>query len=188
MAAATGKAHCVTCGKEKIAYKCEGCSQNFCFNHLAEHHQALEKQLDEVEDRRNLFRETLTQQKTNPQEHPLIQQINKWERNSINKIRQTAEEARQMLVQHTTGHINNIENKLAKLTEQLKQTREENDVNEIVLNQFKQKLKQLEEELAKPPHISIREESSSFVSKISVIISSGKCLIIFKLIRKLIFK
>ena len=81
-----------------------------------------------------------------------------------------------MLVQHTVGHINTTETKLAKLTEQLRQIRGENDVNEIVLNQFKQKLKQLEEELATPPHISIREESSSFVSKISVIISSGKCV------------
>ena len=176
MAAATGKARCVTCGKQKVAHPCAGCSQNFCFNHLADHRRTLEKQLDEVEDRRNLFRETLTQQKTNPQEHPLMQQIDIWERKSIKKIRQTAEESRQMLVQHTTGHINNIETKLVQLTEQLKQTRDENDVNEIVLNQFKQKLKQLEEELAKPPHILIREESTSFVSKISVIIASGKCL------------
>ena len=175
MAVATGKAQCVTCGKQKVAYLCAGCSQNFCFNHLAEHHQTLEKQLDEVEDKRNLFRETLTQQKNNPQEHPLLQQINIWERSSVSKIRQTAEEARQLLVQHTVANINDIEIKLVKLTEQLKQTRNENDVNEIVLNQFKQKLKQLEEELAKPPHISIREESSSFISKISVIIASGKC-------------
>ncbi len=63
MAATTGKADCVTCGKEKFAYPCAGCSQNFCFDHLVDHHRTLKKQLDEVEDRRNLFRETLTQQK-----------------------------------------------------------------------------------------------------------------------------
>jgi hypothetical protein len=35
MAAATGKA--------RIIYKREGCSQTFCVNHLAEHHQTLAK-------------------------------------------------------------------------------------------------------------------------------------------------
>jgi hypothetical protein len=169
MATAAGKAHCVTCGKERVAYPCGGCSQNFCLNHLADHHQALGKQLDEVEDRRNLFRETLSKLKTNPKEHPLIQQINQWERDSMKKIRQTAEEARQLLVQHTTRHIDKIEDKLAKLTEQLKETRQEDDFNEIHLIQLEERLAQLEGELTKPPTISIREDSSSFVFKISVI-------------------
>ena len=97
MATSTNRTRCITCGKEKVAYKCEGCSQNFCFNHLADHHQALGKQLDEVEDRRNLFREILTEQKMNPQKHSLIQQINKWERDSIKKIEQTAQIARDEL-------------------------------------------------------------------------------------------
>ena len=139
-AATTGKARCVACGKEKIAYKCEGCSQYFCVNHLAEHHQLLGKQLDEVENQRNLFRQTLTEQKNNPQKHSLIKQIDQWERESIRKIRETAEEAKALLITHTTGHINNIEVELTKLTEQLKQSQQENDVNEIILNEFKQKL------------------------------------------------
>jgi uncharacterized phage infection (PIP) family protein YhgE len=174
MATATGRTHCVTCGKERVTYPCEGCSQNFCLNHLADHRQALGKHLDEVEDRRNLFRETLTKLKTNRQEHPLIQQINKWERDSMKKIRQTAEEARELVVQHTTEHIDKVEDKLAKLTEQLKETRQENDFNEIHLKQLEERLTQLEGELTKPPNISIREDSSSFVSKISVVINSSK--------------
>jgi hypothetical protein len=51
MATSTGKAHCVTCGKEKVDYKCEGCSQNFCLNHLTDHHQFIIKQLDDIEDK-----------------------------------------------------------------------------------------------------------------------------------------
>ena len=30
MATATGKALCVTCGQDKVAYPCQGCAQNFC--------------------------------------------------------------------------------------------------------------------------------------------------------------
>ncbi len=65
MATATGQALSVTCGKERIAYKCEGCSVYFCLIHLSEHHQILGKELDEIENKRNLFIEILIQQKTN---------------------------------------------------------------------------------------------------------------------------
>jgi chromosome segregation ATPase len=174
MATSTGKAHCITCGKEKVAYKCEGCSQNFCLNHLADHHQFIIKQLDDIEDERNIFRQALTQQTKNPQNHSLIQQINQWEKDSINKIQQTANEARQLVLKHTGEHFNQIEIRLNKLTEELKEIRKEDDFNEIHLNQLKQKLKQLEEELDKPSNISIRQDSSSFINKTSVLISSGK--------------
>ena len=174
MAAAIGKTHCVTCKKDKVAYKCGGCSQDFCFNHLADHRQLLGKELDHVEDRRNLFRETLAEQTTNPQKHALIERINRWEKDSINKIRQTAEEARKVLLEHTTEHLNSIEKKLDDLTKQLKIIREENDFNEIHLDQFRGKLKQLEDELNKPSTISVREDSSPYISKISVVVSSGE--------------
>jgi chromosome segregation ATPase len=176
MAMASGKSQCIICGKEKVAYRCEGCSKVYCFNHLSDHRQQLNQQLDEIEDQGNLFRQTLNEEKTNPQKHSLIEQINQWEEDSINKIRQTAEESRQLLIEYTNEHIDKIEIKLNKLSKQMHETRQENEVNEIVLNELKNKLKQLEEELINPSNISIRQDSSSFISKISVIISSSKCI------------
>ncbi|CAF1450144.1 unnamed protein product [Adineta steineri] len=173
MATTTGKAHCITCGKEKTAYKCEGCSQHFCANHLAEHQQTLRKQLDEVEDRQNLFKEAFNQEKMSPQKHSLMQLVNKWEQQSIKTIQQTAEEARQLLIQHTTEYINQTEVKLTKFTKQLRQIREENNVNENIVNQFKQKIKELEVELGRLSNISIQEDSSLFIPKISIVISSA---------------
>ena len=172
-AATTGKARCVTCGKEKTAYKCEGCSKRFCFDHLTDHRQALGKQLDEIENERNLFQQTLSEQKNNPQQHSLMQQIDTWERESIHKIRETADEARSLLVICTTGHINAIETELIRLTEQIKETRHENDVNEIILNELKQTLTRLGEQLVKPSDVAIQHDSSSFVTKISVVTSSS---------------
>jgi uncharacterized phage infection (PIP) family protein YhgE len=174
MATTTSKTHCVTCGTRKIAYKCEGCSQYFCIIHLPDHHQAFSKELDEIKDKSNLFRETLIEQRKNPHKHSLIQQINQWEEDSIHKIQQTAEEARQVLLEHTGENINEIEIKLTRLTDELKQTREENDFNEINLNEFKQKLEQLEEQLNKPSNISIRQDFSLFIMKISVLTTPSK--------------
>jgi hypothetical protein len=174
MATTTGKTHCVTCGKGKVTYKCEGCSQYFCVIHLPDHHQAFSKELDEIESKSNLFQETLIEQRKNPHKHSLIQQINQWEEDSIHKIQQTAEEARQVLLEHTGENINEIEIKLTRLTKELKEIREENDFNEIVLNEFKQKLEQLEEQLNKPSNISIRQDFSLFIMKISVLTTPSK--------------
>ena len=174
MAASTGKAPCITCEKEKAAYKCEGCSQNFCINHLIDHHQMISRQLDEIEDKRNAFRQILTEQKTNPEKHPLIKQINRWKHDLIKKIREIAEEAREILLISVTDLLEQMEMKLNKFTEQLREIRKENDFNEKVLEKFKQNLTRLEEELLQPSTISIREDSSTSIPKIFVLTTAGK--------------
>ena len=176
MSRSTGKTHCITCGKEKVAYLCEGCSQTFCYDHLGEHRHTLGKRLDEIDDKCNSFRAILIEQKSNPKKHSLIQQINQWKIDSIKKIEQTAEESEQVLVPYITKHIHEIEIKLAHLARQLKESRDENDFDEIHLNEFTQKLRQFEEQLAEPSDISIKEVSSSYVTKLSAIISPGKCV------------
>jgi hypothetical protein len=80
-----------------------------------------------------------------------------------------------MTLKHTGKHINRIKIRLTKLTEELKRIRKENNFNEVHLNDLKLKLKQLEEQLNNPSNISIQQQnSSSFIKKISVLISSGK--------------
>ena len=103
-----------------------------------------------------------------------MQQVDKWEVDSINKIRQTAQECRQLLVQHTNDHILDIENKLTKLTKELKQIRKDDEFNEIDLNQMQEKLRRLRDELSQPRNIKVHEETTSFVSKISVVATTSK--------------
>jgi hypothetical protein len=174
MTTATGRTRCVTCGKEKATLKCGGCSQNFCFDHVSSHRQELSKELDEVEVNRDIFRQTLMEQTAKLQKHPLIQQIDEWERASINKIQQTAEEARQMLFQHTTEHIKQVEVKLNKLTDELREKREDNDFFEIDLYRWKEELTRLVEQLDKPSNIHLRHDSTPLITKISIDVLNGK--------------
>jgi hypothetical protein len=143
MATATKRTLCVKCGKEKAILKCEGCSQDFCYNHFGDHRQELNKQMDEIEVIRDTIRQTITEQTAEPQKHALIQQIDQWESDSINKIRQTAEEARQLLLKHTAEHIAAKEVQLNKLTYLLQQSRQHNDFVEIDLSEWKEGLTQL---------------------------------------------
>jgi hypothetical protein len=169
MATATGKARCVTCDKEKATLRCIGCLQDFCYNHLGEHRQQLNKQLDDIEVHRNLCRQILTEQTIHPNKHPLIQQINKWEQESIQKIKQTAEETRQLLVKHTNEHIIDIEQRLNKLNNQFRLRREEDNFIERDLQEWKKQLQQMTEQLNKPSHIKIYQDSTPLINKIQVI-------------------
>lgn len=176
MATAIGKTHCVTCGKDRVTYKCEGCLQSFCLNHLNEHNKTLGIELDELENQRNLFRQMLTEQKMNPEQHSLFDEINQWESNSIKKIHERAEMSRQLVRQYMNKYTDTIETELSKFTEQLRNIREENDFNEIYLNRLKADLEELRKNFVKPSSISIRHESSSFVSPIHVIVVSSTYL------------
>jgi hypothetical protein len=72
-----------------------------------------------LEVNHDLFQPTLNEQIAKPRKHALIQQINQWEKNSMNKIWQTAEKIRQLLLKHITQMTIQIEEKLSKLTHQL---------------------------------------------------------------------
>ena len=112
MATSTAKAQCFSCKKETRRYNCEGCSKDFCFNCLTKHHQILGQELDKIENNHDQFRDKLNEQKADPKKHLLVQKIDRWEEDSINKIRQTAEECRKTLTDHTNKYLVELENKL----------------------------------------------------------------------------
>jgi chromosome segregation ATPase len=171
MATATNNASCIKCRKAKSTLKCTGCAQDFCSNHLNDHRQELNQQFDEIELNTDLFRQTLNEQTNNS----FIQQINQWEKESINKIQQIANQCRHLIIEQTNKNIQKIEIDFNKLTNEIKEVRQENDFNEIDINEFNQKLKQLQKQLDQPSTISIQQDStSSFIKEISVVILSGK--------------
>jgi hypothetical protein len=175
MATATPKAQCSICGKETSTFNCGGCLQHFCRNDLIIHLQKLSEDLDKIENEHDQFRQKLNDQKEDLKKRPLIEEVDQWEEDSINKIKQTAEQCRQRLINYTNKFIIEIENKLNDLAGKIKQTRHDNEFNEIDLDQIKEKLNKLKEELDKPSNVSIEQESSSFINKILVIIPFGKC-------------
>ncbi|CAF4065043.1 unnamed protein product [Adineta steineri] len=171
MATANSRVQCFVCNKEKNTYNCKGCSNEFCFQHLTEHRQKIETQLEEIINDHDQFQQTIIQQKQSPPNSSLIQQINQWEINSIHQIQQAAEECRKTLIKVTQKLIDGVEKKFIELSQKLKEIREENEFNEIDLNNFQLKLTQITKEFLQPANISIRQDSQEFIKKISVISS-----------------
>ncbi|CAF0764606.1 unnamed protein product [Adineta steineri] len=170
MAKANNKTLCFTCNKEKITYPCEGCSQRFCLIHLTEHQKNLSDELNHIINDYDQFKQTINEQKQNPQNDLLIKEIDQWERNSIEIIQQKAQNCREVVIQYSQTFLDDIEKKFNGLSEQIKEIHGENEFNEINLNYLRNQLIKITEELNNPTNISIKEGSQSFINEISIIL------------------
>ncbi|CAF1406982.1 unnamed protein product [Adineta steineri] len=175
----SGKENCVKCEKERATSRCTGCLQYFCYSHFKDHHQELNKQLDEIEVSRDIFKQILDLQINRTNHGLILKQIDEWEENSIKIIQQTANECREIVFQYANRDIHQIEVNLIKLTDQLTEMRREDDFNEIdikelveSLSHLKDQLKETKEEPNPPSNLSIQQTFTPLVNKISVIIPS----------------
>ena len=162
MATSNAMMKCYTCEEEITTYICTGCSKYFCVDDLMKHREELKLQFHQIEDQRNQFAQTLDDEKNN---HPLIQQITQWERISIEKIRQTAEEQRNLVQQYSQT----IEVKLRSFTEEMQKTVKKKDFNEIILKKLQIELEDLKNQLYQTDYIQIKQDSSStFINKLFI--------------------
>ncbi|CAF3559711.1 unnamed protein product [Adineta steineri] len=171
MAMANNKTQCFKCNKNKITYPCEGCSKHFCLMDLIEHRQILNDELNHIINNYDQFKQTINEQKQNPQNHALIRQIDRWERNSIEKIQQKAQEYRKIVIKSLQTFIDDIENKFNDLNEQIKQFHIENEFNEINLNYLRNQLIEIKKERNNSLNISTPQDSSPFITDISIFLS-----------------
>ncbi|CAF1292432.1 unnamed protein product [Adineta steineri] len=113
----------------------------------------------------------MNEQKQDPQKHSLIRQINLWEIKSIEIIQQKAQVCRKTVIESLRTCINDIEMKSKDLNEQIKQIGEKNEFNEINLNDLRNELMKITQELNNPSNMSIQENFQPFMNDISIILS-----------------
>lgn len=93
------KPPCATCACKSLGIlKCEGCLQIFCRKHINEHRDMLSQQLDEIVVQHDTLQQMIINKYDQEDNHySLLNQIDQWEKDSIIKIQQTAEETRQQI-------------------------------------------------------------------------------------------
>ncbi|CAF0774874.1 unnamed protein product [Rotaria sordida] len=149
MASTSTRKHCANndgCKQTGVAY-CEGCTRSFCGIHFNDHRRALSEELNVIFSDCNEIKDTLNQQITTYDSHPLIKEINDWEKQSIANIQQRAKELRQQLLQLTTDYRNKLSEKLQQLSEQSNDAREHDSFSETDLYQWKKTLEDLKTNL-----------------------------------------
>ncbi|CAF4451086.1 unnamed protein product, partial [Adineta steineri] len=115
---------------------------------LTEHRQILNNELHHITNEYNEFKQTINEQKQNPQNHSVMKQINQWEVKSIEIIQKKAQNCREILIQYLPTFFNDIETKFNDLNEQIKQFHKENEFNEINLNYLRKQLRTIAKELS----------------------------------------
>lgn len=160
MATATAPTRCYICKKEKATFLCRGCKGDFCFSHLNDHRQELSQRFDGIETERDLFRQTLLEFQQDSEKHALMQQIDQWEHRSMEIIRQTAEETRQLLRKNNSEFVQRLEGQLTRLTDELKRTRKEVDLDELDLIRLTTELEQLSKQLNDQANVLLVEDAS----------------------------
>ena len=161
------KLACLTCHKAKVTYSCDGCSSRFCYEHLGEHRQELNGELEGFINEYNEYQQKIIEQNQNEQNALLSKQIDQWEKNAIEKIQQTAKESRQRLSQCTKALVNEIKEEFSRLNEQIKQHTEDG-FDETDLEDLKNELEEITDEYLDSSNISLQHHSTTFIHRISI--------------------
>ncbi|CAF3643165.1 unnamed protein product [Rotaria sp. Silwood1] len=167
----SSKPRCAICNKAVGIFSCYGCSRYFCLPHANEHRQLLAKELDEeivlVHDQ---LQQNFNEITTKPHLHPLMKEIDEWEQQSMDKIRQVADDARKQLLSIIGKHMDNIKISLGLLAEQLQKARTDDEFVETDIKEWKELLEKLKKEMNTPQEIKIQKDNNmaTLIHKISI--------------------
>jgi hypothetical protein len=171
MATTTGqKTLCSTCQKAAGILTCRGCGKDFCYRHVTEHRQELNKQMDELTTNHDQLQQTIADQTLQPNCHPLMTQIDAWEQQSIDKIHQAANDARKQILNIVGTYRTHVTTNLAHLTNELNKARNEDDYVETDLKAWKEKLDELQTNLTAAEIINFNHDNNetSLIPKIFI--------------------
>jgi hypothetical protein len=140
----TRKVCSITSGcKQTATTNCEGCSQSYCTKHYTEHRRLLGDEMNVLISEHNHLQHAFNEQPTEIDSHPFVKKIDEWEKESIAKIQQKSKELRHDLLQLTTMHREELSKKLRGLSEQLNESRENDNFIETDIQQWKATLENL---------------------------------------------
>lgn len=135
---------CVRCGKTGGLLFCNGCQQTFCFKHVNDHRDELERQLEDLINQENQFENDLLKRDNT---HYLFNEIDQWKKETIEQVKQIAKQAKQDLRQF----IDQSNEKLLKNSQELKENllilKETESLSELQLIKLSNELNSLKKEI-----------------------------------------
>lgn len=148
IAAMSTKKPCAKCTKGIGILTCDGCQQSFCTKHIVDHRQELSVKLDTIGQEFDLLRQELI--RDGPWTHPLLARIDAWELESIQKIQQSAQQARDDLGQYVNRSQTDIKERCKRITDELQSTRDSGDYTELDFKSWMDQLTKLRSMVEKP--------------------------------------
>lgn len=160
------KVPCTKCNKLKNTVKCPGCEKDFCWDDMNVHRQELSEQLGHTEDQFNQFTNEIGRENTDLRKHLLMQRVDRWEQQSIDKIRKMAEEVRHELLAKLTNSRSNLQLQLKQLTDRLIVCRKENDFLDTDIHFYNEELHRLKTMLNNSYNLHLQQTEVAVVTGI----------------------
>lgn len=154
------KKTCVKCVKGTGIVTCDGCYQSFCHKHLSEHREELFKEINQINNQCEQFRQSLSEENDSTS---LIYEIDQWEEKSIEKIHLTAENARNDVRKLTDKTINDFDKAITKITTDMEFSHQSNDTTEIDLIHWNDQLESLKDLIKQPYPIGIVNDQTQTI-------------------------
>jgi hypothetical protein len=129
--------------------------------------------MDELTIDHDQFKQNIMEKTNELRYHSLVQLIDDWEQQSIDKIRRTSDDARQQLRNIINEHATKLTEASTKIADELRQARDDDEFFETDLKQWIDKLERLKKDLAHPLNIQFQQEDNStipFISKMIVVV------------------
>ena len=161
----TSKKRCVTCEKNGGILICDGCQQSFCGKHVMEHRDKLGVQLDCLVQEHDLMKLQVELMSTN---HVLFKQIDQWEKESIMKIQDAANHARENLRKILGQSKQRFSKRFDDIREDFQASRVADDYSENDLTQWTNDLKTLKKEIESPDEIEIFKNKGKAIDLIEI--------------------
>lgn len=139
---------CSKCEKGKGTFYCIGCEVYFCKRDYDDHRTEMTNELDGfIEDRNTLQEKINTTAQNNHDPSSLLTEIDDWERTTIEKIKNVAEQTRQRAIQLPNSKKLETKSQFEKFCQDLIQLKETGDFVEYDLKHLKEIVHQLNRNL-----------------------------------------
>jgi chromosome segregation ATPase len=128
---------------------CTGCDEYFCCKDFKTHREGIFTKLDEIiEERNHLEVEVKTVTQNNNQKNPLLDQIDKWRDDTIEKVKQVAAQVRQEAIQLFNSKRTKISTDFQSLSQELTDLKKSENYAEHDLTRLSQMINNFIEDLA----------------------------------------
>jgi hypothetical protein len=154
MASSSVKQPCIKCDQGFVTNMCIGCQKWFCNKHYNEHQEELTKEMDDITQKHDELHSHSTIESIDSV-NPILVRINKWEQESIDRIRAVANEARTKLKQSLDKIKEETKATLSQVANELKSSPESEDYIEIDLKRWMDRLGSLKQRLLNTTEIEL---------------------------------
>ncbi|CAF3073112.1 unnamed protein product [Rotaria sp. Silwood2] len=155
---------CSVCQKRAGTCICPGCQAFFCDDDFQSHRGSLLNELDGLTVDRNELQAKINEATSKKiSVNHIVAQVDEWQRKTIEKVKETAELARQQISKIMNSKLEKIMGEFETLSQELKELRETKGVVEQNLERLKEKIRRLNEDLeqaAQSPSIELNTKQS----------------------------